>query len=132
MAESFGSEFTIVEVTADDFARPYKQIWVAAAKPDQAITLVLTAVPEGWTAECHRPPNATAIRRAEKVASQAGRSPRVVEVRPPQLAASSLIDAIVMSPVCTKRTSQAGRLTAVAGSGPSQDIPSRSARCPAV
>jgi hypothetical protein len=51
MAESFGSEFTIVEVTADDFARPYKQIWVAAAKPDQAITLVLTAVPEGWTAE---------------------------------------------------------------------------------
>jgi len=27
MAESFGSEFTIVEVTADDFARPYKQIW---------------------------------------------------------------------------------------------------------
>ena len=51
MAESFGSEFTIVEVTADAFARPHKQLWVAAAKPDQAITLVLTAVPEGWTAE---------------------------------------------------------------------------------
>jgi len=51
MAESFGSEFTIVEVTADDFARPHRQLWVAAAKPDQAITLVLTAVPEGWTAE---------------------------------------------------------------------------------
>jgi hypothetical protein len=45
---------------------------------------------------CHRPPNATAIRRAEKVASQAGRSPRVVEVRPPQLVASSFIDAIVI------------------------------------
>ena len=51
MAESFGSEFTIVEVTPDDFARPHKQLWVAAAKSDQAITLVLTAVPEGWTAE---------------------------------------------------------------------------------
>jgi len=51
MAESFGSEFTIVEVTGDDFGRRGKQLWIAAAKPDQAITLVLTAVPEGWTAE---------------------------------------------------------------------------------
>ena len=52
MAESFGSEFTIVEVTADDLgARPTKQLWVALAKPNQAITLVLSAVPEGWTAE---------------------------------------------------------------------------------
>jgi hypothetical protein len=50
MAESFGSEFTVVEVTADDLARPRQQLWVAAAKPDQAITLVLLAVPEGWTA----------------------------------------------------------------------------------
>ena len=50
MAESFGSEFTIVEVTGDDFGRR-QQLWIAAAKPDQAITLVLTAVPEGWTAE---------------------------------------------------------------------------------
>jgi hypothetical protein len=52
MAESFGGKFTIVEVTADDLApRPRKQLWVAAAKPNQAVTLVLTAVPEGWTAE---------------------------------------------------------------------------------
>jgi hypothetical protein len=50
MAESFGNEFTIVEVTADDLSRR-KQLWVAAAKPSQAITLVLSAVPEGWTAE---------------------------------------------------------------------------------
>ena len=51
MAESFGNAFTIVEVTADDFGtRPRKQLWVAAAKPDQALTLVLSAVPEGWTA----------------------------------------------------------------------------------
>jgi hypothetical protein len=53
MAESFGTEFTVVEVTAD--SRPAnglrKQLWVAAAKPNQALTLVLTAVPEGWTAE---------------------------------------------------------------------------------
>ncbi|RZN14435.1 hypothetical protein [Bradyrhizobium sp. Leo121] len=52
MAESFGNEFTIVEVTGDDTAiRPTKQLWVAAAKPSQALTLVLTAIPEGWTAE---------------------------------------------------------------------------------
>ena len=51
MAESFGGEFTIVEVTADDAAFAEKQLWVALAKPSQALTLVLTAVPEGWTAE---------------------------------------------------------------------------------
>ncbi|RZN35615.1 hypothetical protein CWO90_03200 [Bradyrhizobium sp. Leo121] len=52
MAESFGNEFTIVEVTTDDTAiRPSRQLWVAAAKPSQALTLVLTAVPEGWTVE---------------------------------------------------------------------------------
>jgi hypothetical protein len=53
MAESFGSAFTIVEVTADDWSagRPRNEFWVAAAKPSQALTLVLAAVPEGWTAE---------------------------------------------------------------------------------
>ena len=30
--------------------RPITQLWVAAAKPNQAITLVLSEVPEGWTA----------------------------------------------------------------------------------
>ena len=29
---------------------PKRQLWVAAAKPDQAITLVLCAIPVGWTA----------------------------------------------------------------------------------
>ena len=49
MAESFGTEFTVVEVTADDLGdRPRKQLWVAAAKPEQAVTLVLMEVPEGW------------------------------------------------------------------------------------
>ncbi|MCK1516123.1 hypothetical protein IVB22_26995 [Bradyrhizobium sp. 190] len=51
MAESFGTEFTIVEVTSDDASEPTKQMWVALAKPNQALTLVLAAVPEGWTAE---------------------------------------------------------------------------------
>ena len=53
MAETFGHAFTIVEVTADDWSagRSRKQVWVAAAKPSQALTLVLMAVPEGWTAE---------------------------------------------------------------------------------
>jgi len=51
MAESFGNSFTIVEVTSDDARRPTKQIWLAFAKQSQALTLVLTAVPEGWTAE---------------------------------------------------------------------------------
>ncbi|GMO53767.1 hypothetical protein BwDG23_65020 [Bradyrhizobium ottawaense] len=37
-------------MTSDD-ARPAKQMWLALAKPSQALTLVLAAVPEGWTAE---------------------------------------------------------------------------------
>ena len=51
MAESFGNKLTLVEVTDSSARRvPKKQLWVAAAKPDQAITLVLCAVPVGWTA----------------------------------------------------------------------------------
>ncbi|MBW7971126.1 hypothetical protein [Bradyrhizobium sp. BR 10289] len=48
MAESFGHKFTIVEVTSDSGAT---EIWLALAKPKQAVTLVLAAVPEGWTAQ---------------------------------------------------------------------------------
>jgi hypothetical protein len=53
MAESFGNTFTVVEVTADgaSAAEPETQLWIAVAKPAQALTLVLAAVPEGWTAE---------------------------------------------------------------------------------
>jgi hypothetical protein len=52
MGQSFGGEFTLIEVGADSSERgvPKRQLWVAAAKPDQAITLVLCAVPVGWTA----------------------------------------------------------------------------------
>jgi molybdopterin biosynthesis enzyme len=49
MAESFGNAFTIVEVTSDDAST--RQMWLALAKPSQALTLVLAAVPEGWKAE---------------------------------------------------------------------------------
>ncbi|WP_247280866.1 MULTISPECIES: hypothetical protein [unclassified Bradyrhizobium] len=53
MAESFGNSFSIVEVTADDWSAdgPTTQFWIAFAKPSQALTLVLAAVPEGWRAE---------------------------------------------------------------------------------
>ena len=52
MAQSFGDGLQLVEVTTDEFVRgvPKKQVWVAAAKPEQAVTLVLAEVPEGWTA----------------------------------------------------------------------------------
>ena len=50
MAESFGNSFVIVEVTSDD-PKPTKQLWLALAKPNQAVTLVLAQVPEGWTGE---------------------------------------------------------------------------------
>jgi hypothetical protein len=51
MGQSFGNQFTLVEVVTDGaVGAPKRQLWVAAAKPDQAVTLVLCAVPEGWTA----------------------------------------------------------------------------------
>jgi hypothetical protein len=53
MAEAFGTEFTIVEVNPDDVESP-TQMWVALAKPNQALTLVLAAVPTGWTARRRR------------------------------------------------------------------------------
>ena len=52
MGQSFGNQFTLVEVVSDRLATGIskRQLWVAAAKPDQAVTLVLCAVPLGWTA----------------------------------------------------------------------------------
>lgn len=52
MAQSYGNRFTLVEVATDGLTigASKRQLWVAAAKPDQAITLVLCAVPVGWTA----------------------------------------------------------------------------------
>jgi hypothetical protein len=52
MGQSFAGGFQLVEVTTDELVRgsPKKQLWVAAAKPEQAVTLVLAQVPEGWAA----------------------------------------------------------------------------------
>jgi hypothetical protein len=52
MGQSSGNELTLVEVATDSSVRgfPKRRLWVAAAKPEQAITLVLCAVPLGWTA----------------------------------------------------------------------------------
>jgi hypothetical protein len=53
MAQSFGSDFQLIEVTTDELGvrgLPKKQVWVAAATPEQAVALVLAQVPVGWTA----------------------------------------------------------------------------------
>jgi len=52
MGQSFGNELTLVEVSTDSSVGgiPKKQLWVAAAGPEQAITLVLCALPLGWAA----------------------------------------------------------------------------------
>jgi hypothetical protein len=46
------NQIQVVEVTTDDLVRgvPKKRLWIAAAPPDEAVQLVLAAVPEGWTA----------------------------------------------------------------------------------
>jgi hypothetical protein len=52
MGQFFDGNFQLVEVTTDELVRGVlkKQLWIAAAKPKQAIVLVLAAVPEGWAA----------------------------------------------------------------------------------
>jgi len=67
MVESFGNSFTLVEVTSDDAPRPTRQMWLALAKPNQALTLVLAAVPEGWTAEVVP---AVLIERQQKISEE--------------------------------------------------------------
>jgi hypothetical protein len=51
MAQSFDGHFQLVEVTTDELVRgiPKKQVWVVAAKPEQAIPLILAELPEGWS-----------------------------------------------------------------------------------
>jgi hypothetical protein len=52
MGQSFGNELTLVSVATDASVRgiAHRQLWVAKAKPDQALTLVLSVIPEGWAA----------------------------------------------------------------------------------
>ena len=63
MAESFGTEFTIVEVTADNWGRSI-ELWVAFAKPSQAVALVLAEVPKGCSAEIVAASPTPALRKA--------------------------------------------------------------------
>ena len=53
MAESFAGGIQVVEVTTDELFTgiPKRQLWVAAASREQAVSLVLAAVPAGWTAK---------------------------------------------------------------------------------
>jgi hypothetical protein len=52
MAQSFGTEVHLVQVRTDDLVRglPKKQLWAVWATEEQAVALVLAAVPEGWSA----------------------------------------------------------------------------------
>jgi hypothetical protein len=45
-------EVHLVEVTTDNLVRgaPKKRLWIVAAPSNQAIDLVLAAIPEGWSA----------------------------------------------------------------------------------
>jgi hypothetical protein len=45
MAQTYAGGIHLVLVTTDDRER---QLWVAAAPREEAVTLVLDAVPEGW------------------------------------------------------------------------------------
>jgi len=49
---AFGAEIYLVEVSTDDLVRglPKKQLWAVSATQEQAVALVLAAVPEGWSA----------------------------------------------------------------------------------
>jgi hypothetical protein len=66
MAQSFDGGFHLIEVKTDELVRglPKKQLWVAAAKREQAVALVLAEVLEGWTAallDTHLEPQEAAL-----------------------------------------------------------------------
>jgi hypothetical protein len=43
-------EIHVVAVLTDDLPRAKSQLWLAAVRRDEAVTAVLDAVSEGWTA----------------------------------------------------------------------------------
>jgi hypothetical protein len=47
MAQTYANGLYLVRVTTDDRER---QLWVAAASREEAVTLVLDTFPEGWSA----------------------------------------------------------------------------------
>ena len=52
MGQAFKSDVQVVEVRTDDYVRGVArcEYWAAAAAPEQALMLVLAALPGGWTA----------------------------------------------------------------------------------
>jgi len=52
MGQAWKTDIQIVEVRTDDYVRGLARMeyWAAAGAPDQAVMLVLAAIPEGWTA----------------------------------------------------------------------------------
>ena len=71
MGESFGDALVVVEVASDD-PKPTKQLWLAFAKPNQALTLVLAQVPEGWTGQII---SATPSEKQQKLFQEVGLKP---------------------------------------------------------
>jgi hypothetical protein len=56
----------VVQVRTDDFPRGVVQLWLAALPRQMAVSAVLTAVPEGWTARLAE----SRLRRSEAEALQ--------------------------------------------------------------
>jgi hypothetical protein len=51
MGQAWKTDIQIVEVRTDDYTRGLARMeyWAAAAAPEQAMMLVLAAIPDGWT-----------------------------------------------------------------------------------
>lgn len=71
MGESVGTKIILVEVRSDHLEAKLT-FWAAAAKPDQAISLVLSFVPAGWTAEIVDFPNDTQFAKMKKMTLKLG------------------------------------------------------------
>jgi hypothetical protein len=58
MGQAWKTDIQIVEVRTDDYVRGLarKEYWAAAAAPEQAMMLVLAAVPDGWTVSLSESP----------------------------------------------------------------------------
>ena len=69
MGRPFKSEVQIVQVRTDDQVRGVarREYWAAAAAPEQALMLVLAAVPEGWAVCLSDPPQITRMGSRNKI-----------------------------------------------------------------
>jgi hypothetical protein len=72
MGQAFKSDVQIVEVRTDDLdvgGLARREYWAAAAAPEQALMLVLAAVPEGWAVSLSEAPADNLIPRGLKLQS---------------------------------------------------------------